>query len=153
MPEVAEVKQYDADVTAFFTKFSHESYVSEHFHTMEVQALDLQKEIETAKVLVLSDSGLGEAGAIGLGKALAAIKPTELRSISLARNEIGDAGAASIATGVMAVPNLDILSMLMNNVGDAGFAALVETCRRATFTQLVLSTLYVPRPVAKPSRP
>ena len=60
--------QFDADVIDFFEKFSFEAETSEHFHTMEVPALEMQKEIETVKALVFSDMELGDAGVTCLAK-------------------------------------------------------------------------------------
>lgn len=67
MPE-AEAKEYDDDVKAFFEKFSYEEHVSEHFHTMEIPALDLREEMESARILFLSDMELQDDGAVGFGK-------------------------------------------------------------------------------------
>jgi len=149
MAEVEEVapaepaeSKFDEATLAFFARHSYEAVASERFHTMTLPALEMQKEIETVKVLGLSDSEpkLEDEGAICLGKALSVIKPAQMTQIVCSRNDIGDAGAAALAAAACDVPNLKILSICHNKVGDAGMAAIAEKCKTASFTELVLSS-------------
>jgi len=141
MPEIAETKEFDEDTKAFFAKWSTEAHVSESFHTMEIAALDMQKEIETTPALCLPDCEpvLGDEGAVGLAKALSVIKPAQMVTITLTRNEIGAAGCAAMAAAANDLPALDILNMQYNQLGDAGMAAIAENCKTAPFTCLVLT--------------
>jgi Ran GTPase-activating protein (RanGAP) involved in mRNA processing and transport len=72
----------------------------------------------------------------GAGQRLAAAALPELRALDLAENQLGDAGAAALAT--LQAP-LEKLVLAQNQVGDAGAAALAKAPFAATLGQLDLS--------------
>jgi len=136
----ADAKAYDADVLAFFEKYSYETEASEHFPTMEIGGLDVEEEISNAKALLFSDMGMDDAAGVALGKALSAIKPEKLKTISLTRSPMGDVGGAGIAAGLSDVPNLEQVIMMKNDFSDGALEAIAEKCKTASITALVLSS-------------
>jgi len=59
--------------------------------------------------------------------------------IVLTRNDIGDEGCGAVAAASNDAPNLETLSIMKNQIGDAGMAAIADKCKTASFTCLVLS--------------
>ena len=87
-------------------------------------ALARWKSLAQVRVLYLTACGLGADGLRAIAAALLAAGPARLEKLTLARNELGDAGAAALATAGPALPRLAYLELLDSEIGKAGIAAL-----------------------------
>ena len=84
-----------------------------HEPRLRVAALDLRRRLLA-----------GSQPAKALGAALGGVACARLTELSLAFNTLGNAGAASIADALQAVPSLRRLFLGFNDVGDPGACAL-----------------------------
>ncbi|KAG8459931.1 hypothetical protein KFE25_010980 [Diacronema lutheri] len=83
------------------------------------------------RVLILWDNGIGCAGAVALGRALAD-DACPLARLELSTNLIDDAGASALAHGLRANGSVRTLSLRGNLLGDAGARELGAALRRNT---------------------
>jgi len=132
--------EVDAEVKAFFKKYSTEAEPSEHFPLMELPAYDAEQKLANAEVFYQSEKGYDDNDGVQLGKAIAVMKPLTLKQIYLSKNQIGDAGAIGLAAGLKEMEAMDTLHIADNVIGDAGMAALSASighlgCHTLVFTR------------------
>lgn len=133
MPEV------DAEVKAYFAKYSFEPEPSEHFPLMELPGYDCEEKLATVEVFYQSEKGYDDNDAIQLGKAIAAMQPPALRQIYLTKNSIGDTGAIGLAKGLKELETMDTIHLADNNIGAAGMAVLADSIKHLGCTTLVFT--------------
>ena len=94
------------------------------------------------RVLDLSSSNIGPAGAATLAKGLA--EQNQLRVFNMSGNNIGPAGAAALEYGLAEQKQLQVLDMSGNHIRPAGGAALARALFGKTQLQvLLLSRNYI----------
>lgn len=97
------------------------------------------------KILELTDCMIGDKGTRSIAHALKQQKLSNLETLMMGNNRIGNDGMKALCDAArdgINLANLKILNMTENNIGDEGVRALAEECKNGALSNLEELTFY-----------
>lgn len=134
-----ETVEDDAEIMNFFDKYSYDTFPSRYLKNLEIPAWDCREALEEEPVLHMSDKDVSDDDAVALGRAMAILKPEQLKSLYMTRNHLTDKGCAALAVGCAACPNFELLYLQQNKIGDEGLIAISHAMSKTKTEVLVLT--------------